>query len=423
MEKDLFLIKLHEIENQYQDELNKQKSFNIVRAFHKIDDERRLHSRFIAYLLSPKSKHSLGDAFLRKFIALIPQLKDFDLVGDIEIFPNEDKKKEKYNIDILIINKTTKQAIIIENKINAKDSNRKNKIKQDSQIDDSISTYSNNEMEDIAQLKTYFYEIKNTEEFGFKYENELEALNKIQLIYLTLNKKNPSLKEQFNGFNLTLIDYRTEIKQWLENCINNEEICNFLEESSFLFLKEILRQYLDITIQLTNNVKRALDLKELISKDIDFAWKNECIRNKIYNMSDFIHVKWHTVFDFWNELTAMLEKDAKIKIVTRISIKEITKQIYYNKIENVKKRIDRKSYGIVININEKLLYIMNDNNNGLTFGFKDNIRKDKDKDWFSINEDVKFSEFKDETSFKLIEESFRANFINIIIEDIHKHTN
>lgn len=63
MEEDLFLKDLEDVENQYQKEQVAHKSFNIFSALHIIEDERRLHSRFISYLLSPKSKHGMGDAF------------------------------------------------------------------------------------------------------------------------------------------------------------------------------------------------------------------------------------------------------------------------------------------------------------------------------------------------------------------------
>ena len=54
---------------------------------------------------------------------------------------------------------------------------------------------------------------------------------------------------------------------------------------------------------------------------------------------------------------------------------KITKQTH--KEEN--KRIDRKSYGIVIKIAETFLYVTNDNNNGLTIGLPTNPWNKKKK--------------------------------------------
>ena len=404
MEKDLFLKELEKIEYQYQEEQNKHKSFNIVRALHKIDDERRLHSRFIAYLLSPESKHGMGDVFLKKFVQEA-KLKEFSLVGKIEVFPNEEEKSEKQKIDILIVNKDTNQVIIIENKINAKDSNHKNNQEQDYQLDTYQPTSESND--DIAQLKAYFEDFKENNDLEIKYNDDNEAKQKIQLVYLTLNKKEPSLKDQFEGFNLSLIDYRTEIKHWLEVCIN--------DKTTDLFLVEILRQYLNVTIQLTNDVDRAKKLQKLISDYIDSAWKN---KEKVFELRDFKHVKWHTVFDFWKELTDELEKNPKAEIIKRMTNEKITKQTH--KEEN--KRIDRKSYGIVIKIGETSLYITNDNNNGLTFGLEDAINKVEGKDWFKINEDIKFSKFSDEATFTLINNDKREGLIVETIEKIKEFT-
>lgn len=55
MEKD-FLTELFKIKKQYQEEEDKKDKLNIFRALHKAHDEKYLHSRFIAYLLSPASK-------------------------------------------------------------------------------------------------------------------------------------------------------------------------------------------------------------------------------------------------------------------------------------------------------------------------------------------------------------------------------
>ena len=406
MEKD-FLTELNEIKKQYQEEQNKQEKLNIFRALHKVHDEKFLHSRFIAYLLSPTSKHRMGDAFLRKFIE---EAKiNFDLDGDIEIYPNEKNKSEKYNIDILIVNKTTKQVIIIENKINAKDSNHKINQDQDFQFHSSESKNSNNE---IAQLKAYFEDFKENNDLEIRYIDDKEAREKIQLVYLTLNRKQPSLKDQLNEYILTLIDYRTEIKHWIKNCINDKATDHFLEE--------ILRQYLDVTIQITNDVKRAEDLKELISKNYELAVKNI---KKITEMDDFRHVKWHTVFEFWNELTVELEKDSKVEIIKRITNDEITKQTHKETPKEGRKRVDRKSYGIVIKLAETLLYITNDNNNGLTIGFPSSSSDEKPKEhWRTIDEGIKFSDFTNNATFEKINKKKRKDLIDKTIEKIKEFT-
>ena len=80
----------------------------------------------------------------------------------------------------------------------------------------------------------------------------------------------------------------------------------------------------------------------------------------IEKLGDFIHVKWHTVDAFWNELITELEQNSKAKILKRITTDEITKQTH-------KDKGNKKPYGIVFEINDKQFYVMNDAQNGFCF--------------------------------------------------------
>ncbi|MEI8085033.1 MAG: PD-(D/E)XK nuclease family protein [Paludibacter sp.] len=386
MSKNIFFEELNKINHEYAKELKAHENFNIVRALHNINDERRLHSRFIAYLLSPKSKHGMKELFLKKFIELIPELRDFDLETEIYVFPNEIEKSEKNNIDILIENKIQNMAIIIENKIYAGDSNHDGK----------------------PQMLIYFDRKKD--ELGYKNQDQ-EAIKNIKLVYLTLDRHKPTLYEEFNKRNIvpTIIDYRNEIKHWLEECINNDLINDFL--------KEILRQYLNVTTQLTNDALRAKELQKLISYYIDLAWNEECESKKISKMGDFIHVKWHTVDDFWIELISDLEKELKAIIIGRITTDEITKQTHKD---------NKKPYGILIEIHEIQLYIMNDAKNGLTIGFPSSPVSrayiKNNQNWCTIDNNIKFSDFSTEVTFRLIKKDNRENLIKKTLKAIEIFT-
>lgn len=67
--------------------------------------------------LDPQEKHNEGYKYLHLFIELLNRVN-----AQIEIkksdFENSLVEREKYNIDILITDVTSKKAIIIENKIN-----------------------------------------------------------------------------------------------------------------------------------------------------------------------------------------------------------------------------------------------------------------------------------------------------------------
>jgi hypothetical protein len=396
MEKDLFLEKLVEIENQYQEEKSEHKSFNIFRALHKVHDEKFLHSRFIAYLLSPESKHGMEDTFLKKFVEMIPELKNIinidqkDLkLDNWKVYPHENDKSEKENIDILIINEVEQKAIIIENKIYAKDSNHG----------------------DEAQLIRYFDKIKVNENFHFHLSDE-EARKNIQLVYLTINGKVPTLGDEFikRDLKLILVDYITTIKdKWLDACI--KVVTNVV-------LEEMLKQYRIVLTQFTNDIKRATELKDLISDNIKFALEKEKTREEITGFGDFKHVKWHTVFDFWNELTVELEKDSKVKIIERITTDQITKQTHKETLKGERKRIDRKSYGILIKIDETFLYITNDNNNGLTIGLPTSpSNKKPEEHWRKIDDEIKFSDFTNKPTFEIINKDKRKDLIDKTIKN------
>lgn len=245
----------------------------------------------------------------------------------------------------------------------------------------------------------YFDKIKK----DLGYENQDQEVNKdIKLVYLTLDRHKPSLYEEFTKRNITpiLIDYRKEIKQWLDDCIKSE----FVD----VVLKEILKQYLNVTNQLTNDVDRASKLINLISINLKFALKN---KDEISKMGDFTHVKWHTVDAFWNELITELEQNSKAKILKRITTDEITKQTHKG---------SKRPYGIVFEINAKRFYVMNDAQNGLTIGFvtSSDIKQPKDQ-WDTIDGKIKFYDFN-EVTFEKINKDKRKDLINETIEKINE---
>ncbi len=121
MDKLSHLIQELNLLRKHYDLLRDQnEKFNIFTALHKKHDERRLHSRFLAVLLNPEGSHGLGHIFLAHFLER--QEISFDYSRAI-VFPKEHDYREYAHIDILILNKRSQQAIIIENKIYARDSN------------------------------------------------------------------------------------------------------------------------------------------------------------------------------------------------------------------------------------------------------------------------------------------------------------
>jgi hypothetical protein len=350
----------------------KAKEFNIFSALHKEHNERYLHSRFIAYLLSPKADHWEGDKFLKLFFNEALGV-DFDGFEECEVFPTPDEKSEHKNIDIYICAESKRKAIIIENKIYAIDSNH----------------------EGVPQLVGYFDKIK--EELKSKL-NDDEAKENIMLVYLTLTGKQPSLLENFDTsrYNLPkLIDYPVEIVRWLELCAGSTENA---------FLKQCIEQYKTLVTNLTSDVKRAKKLQKIIGDNIDQAWlEQEYIRG----MANFKHVKWHTIADFWNELSEELGNN-EFTVIKRMSVDDITKVAHDER---------QGSFSIVFTTpNGTEWYVANDKN-GLTFG-KIPDRCEKGEDWFPLCDGIIFAKFDNEQTFRLINGDHRKKTIKELTEQI-----
>lgn len=360
------------------EEARKVEDFNIFSALYKEHDERRLHSRFIAYLLSPEAAHGEGDKFLKLFFEKALGL-GFDGFEECDVLPKpagEGEKEEHENIDILIINSNTKKAIIVENKIYAADSNH----------------------EEVPQLVGYFGTIKNELKL-----NDDEAKKSIHLVYLTLTGKHPSLLENFDThlYNLPkLIDYPSEIVRWLDACISAAEND---------FLRECIKQYKTLVTKLTSDVKRAVKLQKLIGNNIEQAWREQGVIREMY---DFPHVKWHTIADFWNELSDSLEKTG-LHVDKRMSVDEITKVAHNNQ---------RGSFGIVFKTpTGEEWYVMNDMANGLTYG-RPSDNPQKNETWFPIGGvgEIKFAKFDNKETFELINKECREQLIKQLVEQLKK---
>lgn len=86
--------------------------FNLFSVLRSSSDEVRLHSRFLAFLLDPKASHNQGAALLNLLLTRVG-IQNFDSSSAIV-------EVEYKNIDILIRNPSN-QAVIIENKVYARD--------------------------------------------------------------------------------------------------------------------------------------------------------------------------------------------------------------------------------------------------------------------------------------------------------------
>lgn len=363
-------VKILQEKNNEEKEKNR---FNVFTALYKHNEEVRLHSRFISYLLSPISGHDMKDVFLKHFVYEILKItKDEFNIENCEVIPNEFNKKEENEIDILIKNKKYKQAIVIENKIDAKESNHFNK-----------------EEGYKGQLERYFNELKDK---GYQE-------SKIHVFYLTKQRR-PSdyslgvLKDKQNWRDC--LYYGNEIREWLQKCI--ESVASEKEN-----LKEFIQQYLNLINKMTHNdltMEEKIELKNKISKNIE---------STKYLNNNFKHVKWHTIDDFWNELKKQLEKE-----FNNVRFYPDKNSDFHNIITLVSHQNKNINHGILFNIDsEDSFYIS---------GLGDLSWGIHEKGWFAFEnkdiENINFSDFSSNNTYNLIDTEKMKTTVKLIIDEI-----
>ncbi|MDA3081001.1 PDDEXK-like family protein [Campylobacter sp. CS_NA1] len=239
--------------------------FNIFSVLRKENDEVGLHSKFIYSLLNPLEKHYQKDLFLKLFLKAVG-LENFINLHDVKVY------REYENIDIYITD--GENHIILENKIYANDREK--------------------------QIQGYI--------------NKIEAnSNNRFVLYLSLDRENPSEsslgeyklndeKNQIldeNGIFIAKfknIHYDTEIKNWLEMCLN--EVGNITNLSLYI------RDYSMVIDKIYGNYKElVMETKAL--------WNRENYKILKAIFENYKKDKDIIFIDFLNKLKDIFEKEYK----------------------------------------------------------------------------------------------------------------
>lgn len=380
---DSLLQDILSVKQTYDKQRDKER-FNIFYALHKPNDEVSLHSRFISYLLAPNSRHGMNDVFAKIFIRDILKISENEFnMKNYEVIPNEFNKTEYKEIDILIYNKIN-QAIIIENKIYAPPSNHPfAKEGYKGQIERYVNTIKSG--------------IDKDGKSGIKCEN-------VKIYYLSL--KNPLLDELERDnseifHEIKYLNYENEIVKWLEIIIKEISTNNQI-------LKEVINQYLKLVKIMTNTVidedeKKAL--KQQIAKNIE---------SSEYLINNFKHVKWHTVYDFWEKLKEMLQNTFKLEKIELYSdnidfIEAIGKITHENKDIN---------HGVKCYFSDgKIIYISGLGN--LTWGI---LEPNIGKKWKEFEneklQNICFSSFSNVNTFRFINAKEMTENVALIVQEI-----
>lgn len=376
--KDCFLQQLDQVNKEYK--LLNYNQFNIFRVMFKLHDEKYLHSRFISFLLDPNGSHGQGTRFLALFLEVMG-VSNYSLDG-VTVNPNEQNRGEVHNIDILINNKY-KQAIIIENKIFAKDQTKP-------------------EEEEIYlkyQLSRYYYKL------AIEPTNDKHEV--VSIIYLTINGKYPEDYEHFpkdiKGL-LTKKDHLSDIAKWLDLCLNS-----LSEESDF---KRSIEHYKQARFEFLNDVKLALTLKDRTVnyyKEAKEFWQAEYkdIDSKYHVLKDqFKHIKWHTVYEFYEKLKEAIDISFVGSTIGDIDKEQITKLTH---------GIDSKVITVLVFEVDNVPYYVCNDINGFSIGRNVKAKSKDDFKYLFEEKSYSYFDFSEEDVFTLIKPGKRDELVKDIL--------
>lgn len=292
MENNLFRTWLNSItqiiKKQQEIAAIRGENYNLFKVIHMTSNETSVHSAFIADLLNPKGLHGMGDEFLRLFVKTInthgfdydipeSEVKIEEVIGQKNL---EDTSGGR--LDIIIKNKKG-QAIIIENKIYAKDQE--------------------------AQMARYL-----------NYANTKHK-DKYLLLYLSLDGQVHDVDFTTKGVakvdeDFYTISYREDILDWLYKCRQ-------LAVDKPL-LREGISHYINLVKYLTHTNMSAQaknDMTDIILKDPTYIKNLNTYADAIEASKKALTVK------FWKELFSKMydQYGEKLRIV-RINVK--SKEIY-----------------------------------------------------------------------------------------------
>ncbi|WP_417558818.1 PD-(D/E)XK nuclease family protein [Mesoflavibacter zeaxanthinifaciens] len=313
--------------NKAQTPLREREKFNIFTIIRNGHEEVGLHSKFLFELLSPEGSHKKKALFLKLFIQQLGV--DFRM-ENIEVFC------EKNNIDLLIQNNS--QAIIIENKINAGDQ--------------------------PEQLSRYYNIVHSSK------------IKDIHIVYLSLDGKEPcqqsieNLPDDIKDNRLYNKSYKKFINPWLSLCVKE---CATQPE-----IRETIVQYK----QLLNHLTMSNDIKEREAL-LNFLGKGDNMKQAHYIADNWIHMKWHTEWEFWNDFYNQIPDSLKgLPIVEEFlfSSDKLDNAIHYERNRNYE-------YGLAIKLfeynNEDICLYIERNSQRLFYGIIVDFTKDRnnDNDW------------------------------------------
>lgn len=405
-----YLLKdINIIRRKFDEREKYEDNFNMFTILRKNSDEVYLHSRFLSALLDPRGPHRLGTTFLDSFLDRIESDFEYEEKA-LEVYPNNQSWSEYKEIDICFIDRVAKKAVMVENKIYHKDTNHENE----------------------GQLETYY---------GRLIEEDKIPEDGIEVYYLTLDGHEPSedsvkLRGKYPKLQdkVKCISYSLEILEWLrtivKECYNKPS------------LRESVIQYIKIVEDMTNNDISIDERKEITSL---IGMNEDNLMSAKLLIDNFVHVEWHTIYDFCVELESelngkgfeILHKPVEDEITNLVHggpIKRKVNLVFTVKKDNVPVWIradftDWLYWGVCNDKEEKIKVSKEISSKIKSFVADSSKFRDGDtwlyKKFFGKNNEgyICFSDFSEEGTFRLISPQYRKVMIQRLIGEIETFVN
>lgn len=221
----------------------KGENFNLFAILDRRTDEVKTHSAFIAELLDQKGSHNLGDTFLTLFIEMLR-----------EKIQDNDEKEEKIPTISELKNVEIHQERFIGKKINEEGGR--------------LDIYLCNKHFDLCIENKIYAGEQEIQLRRYAKFLSLRRSSKKLLVYLTLYGEKSGDATLKRGKDYFTLSYRTDILNWMENCMK--------QAADLPILRESIKQYIILIKSLTNQATSKAMEKEIyqaIMKNINAAEK------------------------------------------------------------------------------------------------------------------------------------------------------
>ena len=274
-----FLVETKHLHKDYSERTKNRTDigFNVFKLTSDLYYRENFHSDLIKSFLDPQAKHNEGNKYLHYFIDLLNQTNNKTKIIK-DNFNNSTVEREKYYliggkrrfVDILITDEVSKNAIIIENKINNADDRKK-------QLPDYMKALISDDFKVVAIVYLTLNSSKRPDKSDWN-KDELKKINSILRLIpaFDIDKSKPNLFDNWIIpciINSTNIDSSLLLRQYgnLIKYLNTNTMDTVSLEKFYNSLKE--NDNLKTAISIRNMLN---ELPEYLAIRIEEKYKNNC---------------------------------------------------------------------------------------------------------------------------------------------------